>query len=219
MKRLILLSLIISACSSNHYKVRQVDNAITVYGNIDDEKIGVDNDRQVIIQKERTAEAELKIQDIENSDNERRLELLYQELFQCRKDVADTRLGGNGKPVEIPEVDNMKSASEVKEQIGLTSTDELKVVKREFYLDRLKAARQYAATLKEMSKTLSKFNSVCQQEMATARVKAGLASTRYEAKGRFNNGVWIQERKKEVTLDDAFEIKNTIPVTTTEEKE
>ncbi len=48
----------------------------------------------------------------------------------------------------------------------------------------------------------------CNRKLRAARVKAGLRLSDYKAKGRYrSDGTWVEERKAERTLDDAFEIR------------
>ncbi len=198
----------ICACSSK-YVAKDVESKMDVRGNVDGAEIGLDGKKQIIIQKQATIEAELKQQQFRNYELERKLTASRDELNQCRTELADSRLGGSGKVTEIPDVDQMKTAGDVKEETGITENGELKVVKREFYADRLASERRYEQTMSDMLRTVTKFNQTCQREMGFARVKAGLPSERYQPIGHFApDGKWALERKGEKTLDDAFEIRD-----------
>lgn len=194
-------------CSGNKNVVKDVDDKMEVYGQNDGAQIGLDTKKQIIIQKETSAEAELKVQQLNNYDTERRLFDRRAELLQCRQEIADPRLQGNGEVREIPEVDNMKGLPEVREEIGMTSQG-LNVVKREMFLERLDVERRYEKTMLEMISTLKRFSGACQNELRAARVKAGLPATRYSGTGHFDGqGNWVVERHAELTLDDAFHIR------------
>ena len=126
--------------------------------------------------------------------------------------MADPRLGGNGQVAEIPDVDQMKRTEDLKEQIGITENGQLKVVKREFYQDRLQVERQYEQTMQDMFRMVNKYNQTCQREMGFARVKNGLPAERYQPVGHFDSdGKWVLERKGEQSLDDAFQIRDRLP--------
>lgn len=206
MRYVISLSILLFlfGCSTNPNVVKNVDNSMEVFGSIGERKIGLDDKRQIIIQKETSAESELKVQELENYETERKLNLTYEELSQCRQEVSDPRLNGDGKMKSIPEIDDMRTIPEVKEEIGLTKTHELRVVKREFYLERLKLERQYQNTMVNMNKTISRFNRECQAELKFARAKVGLPANRREARGHFEGGDWVREVAAEKTLDDSF---------------
>ena len=57
-----------------------------------------------------------------------------------------------------------------------------------------------------MVKVVKKNSVKCDRTMAAVRVKHGLPAKRYKGEGHFDdNGKWIQTKKHERTLDDAFE--------------
>ena len=128
-------------------------------------------------------------------------------LKWCRKDLADPRLGGSGEITQLPEIDDMKTPTEVKEDFGIEG-DALKIVKRESYLKRLKSERKLEKTLREMAKTIKKSRENCEMRMAGARVKAGLPAQRFEGNvtispdGKVEKIIYAQEK----SLDDAFRI-------------
>jgi len=137
MKKLLLISftLAFSSCSSSKYKVKNVDTKMDVKGTIQGSKIGLDEQKQAIIQTETTTEVELQKQQWANYDLEKQLSNSHEQLTRCRTDLADPRLGGSGQVVEIPEIDNMKKPANIKEEIGLDEQGNLKVVKKEYYLN------------------------------------------------------------------------------------
>ena len=201
-----------SSCTTTEGTVEEMDNEIKTSGQIMDSKIGVNDDNQAIIQTETAADDELRIQQWNNNKKEDEVESEFLALKQCREDRADPRLGGSGDVRPIPAVDNLKMPSEIKEQIGIDSKDgQLKVVKKELYVKRLKQERRYEVTLNKMLKTLVQYKESCERKMRQARVKAGLPGQRYKAEGYYTaDGTWVQTRKGENTLDDAFEIKAKI---------
>ena len=70
-------------------------------------EIGVDKDGDAVIQSKKSAKDELSKQEWVNSRLSDDLENEHHSLKTCRNDLADPRLGGNGRPREIPEIDNM----------------------------------------------------------------------------------------------------------------
>ncbi len=204
MKYLIMLVLLVG-CAGKEYKT--VDTQMTVYGHIDGEKIGI-VDHAIVVQKETSTEAELKIQEFQNYEAARKLDAVYEKLVQCRREIADPRLNGNGIVKQIPDIDDMHGSAEIKEQIGLNDRNELMVVKRSSYLERLTLERRYGDTMKAMTKTITGFNKECENELRVVRVHSGLPAERYAGQGHFDGaGNWITTRPREVTLDDAFILK------------
>ena len=209
MKKLFLGILFLTfACTTNPHKVREVDSDIDVKGKVGQSSIGLNKDGEVIVQEDSSAEDELRQVQWTNNKLEDDLKHQVFELKNCRKDLADERLGGDGSVTSIPEVDNLSSPQEMREQFGVGSKGDLKFVKREYYLDRLKRERDYTNKLKNSVKIVAKNRETCEARMASARVRHGLPSKRYKAQGYFTGkGAWVETRKAENSLDDAFQIK------------
>lgn len=202
---LILLFSMSNGCTSD-YEVKEVDTKLEVKDSIDGSKVGINENDEVVVQTETDASDELRTQKWVNSRLEDDLNHDYAELEQCREDLADPRLGGTGSVTDIPEIDNLKGMSEVKEEFGLTEDGSLKVVKKEYFLDLLKKERKYEKTLRSMTKVIKKHKESCQRRMGAERTKAGLPAKRYQASGYFtDDGTWIGTDKAENNLDDAFE--------------
>ena len=119
------------SCSSN--RVKKIDDKLdtnpkgtTQGGGV----IGI-KDGQVVIQEEASADDELRVQQWKNWDLEVKINEEKHWLHRCQQDVADPRLGGNGKIIESPEISGLQSPSTIKEQIGISDDGDIKFVKRE----------------------------------------------------------------------------------------
>ena len=197
------------SCTSNEHEVKNIDTTLESTQKTEDGQIGIDKEGDAVMQSKKTAQEELRQQEWVNSRLEDDLENDHHALKTCRNDQADPRLGGNGRPRDIPEIDDMKETSDVKEQFGLDEKGKMQVVKREYYLDRLKRERKYEKSLRKMIKIVKKNREECQMILGQSRVKSGLPSKKYLAKGYYDDkGKWVETRKAENTLDDAFDIMN-----------
>lgn len=196
-------------CSSKKdYKVKDVDTELNQQGNVGNNKVGINDKGEAVLQEEKEATVELQEILWSNADFERKLTTKQDDLKRCREDLADPRLKGNGKITEIPEVDQMKYPGQVREELGLTKKGELKIVKKEYLLDRLEREKRYNDTLKQLNKMVDKYTSSCDAEMKQARTSVGLPSERYRAQGHVDNsGRFIVTREAERNLDDAFRIR------------
>ncbi len=200
----------LAGCTHNPHEVKSIDTSLEKTQQTEDGSIGVDKDGDAVIQSKKSAKDELSKQEWVNSRLSDDLENEHHSLKTCRNDLADPRLGGNGRPREIPEIDNMKETAEVREKFGLAEDGSLKVIKREYFLDRLKRERKYEKSLRTMIKMVKKHTEECKMVLGQSRVKAGLPSNKYMAKGHYDSkGRWIETRKAEKSLDDAFEIMNS----------
>ena len=198
----------VAGCSSNPNKAREIDNKIDAKGAVGGSTVGVDGNKEVVVQTETAADVELRELNWKIYDAERKIVSEREQLTRCRTELADPRLGGTGEMTEIPEIDEMKTPNAIKEEIGLTESGELKVVKKEMFGEKLAAQRKYMGALESATKTIAKFKGTCEREMGYARVKHGLPAQRYAAKGHHSGGTWVQQRAPERNLDDAFRIQS-----------
>jgi hypothetical protein len=199
-----------AACSSNPLnKAKDLkEEPLEKKGEYKGATIGVTEDRDVVIRKESTAEDELRKLAAEAYELELQLTSDHDLLTRCREELADPRLGGNGKVVEIPEIEKLRPIGEVKEEFGITSEGKLSFVRKELFGDHVSGERKYIAALKDQIKHTSKHRKNCEREMRPARVKAGLPAERFSGKGHYKNGKYIQTRRSEQNLDDAFAIQS-----------
>ncbi|MFK7824127.1 MAG: hypothetical protein AB8G05_08220 [Oligoflexales bacterium] len=194
------------ACTTSE-KVEEIDTSLDKKGSVGNSHLGLNDDGVAILQTETTASDELRSQIWLNNDLETAVNHEYYMLKWCRKDLADPRLGGSGEISQLPEIDDMKTPGQVKEDFGIEG-DALKIVKRESYLKRLKSERKLEKTLRQMIKTVKKSRENCEMRMAGARVKAGLPAARFEGnvsispEGKVEKVIYAQEK----SLDDAFRI-------------
>jgi hypothetical protein len=202
-----IATMIFSTACTNDNEVKNLeDSPLEAKGKSGTGVVGVNKDREVVIREEKSATDALTIQQMSNSKMSEEVERELQLLKWCRRDMADPRLSGNGKIQPIPAIDEMKPIAEVREQIGLDKSGDLKVVREEYFNERLKSERKFEESLKNMLKTSRDHREDCEQRMGEARMKVGLPPERYQGQGYFSNGVWVEKQKAERTLSDAFEI-------------
>ena len=199
-----------TACVTSEHKARNLDDiSLQAKGTVNNQTLGIDSKNEVVLQEENQAADELRIQQTVNLQLQGELDREAFELKRCRTDMSDPRLGGNGMIPPIQEVDNMRSTEEVREQIGLTDSGELKVVKKSYFLDQLKNERKYTASIRSMKRIITRHKEECEYAMGIARRKAGLPSQRYQGEGYYANGVFVPNKPHENSLDDAFKIQAT----------
>lgn len=202
------LFLLTAACATNPNKVHEIDTKLNVKGNVGDSKLGVNENNEAIIQQERQAQDELMIQESVNMRLQDEANHEEGELKECLKYLADKRLGGSGTLPEVPDVSSLKKDDETEEDFGTAEDGSLKVVKKTGFVDRLRNARSYEKSLRAMTKLLKKQGEECQMKLEVARNKAGLPGKKTQAEGYFNsNGKWVETKRGENSLDDAFEIQ------------
>ncbi len=201
-----LIALFVQGCSTGK-EVKKIDTTIDAKGQNQEGVIGL-KDGVAVIQKNVSAEDELRQQQWKNYEEERTLANEHYWLKRCREELSDPRLGGNGVVTELPEIDNMKKPDDVKEAFGLDESGQLKFVKEQDFRDKIQNERAYGDNLKSMTKTVKKYKETCEREMRTARVKAGLPMNRFEGKFKYDSkGRIIQTvHENENSLDDAFRI-------------
>jgi hypothetical protein len=203
---LIVIAVFLNGCATG-YKVEKIDASITPKGQIGSKTLGLNGNNELILQEEQTAADELRIQEAVNMHLLMGYEQDAFDLKRCRTEVSDPRLGGSGVIPPIDEIDSMKTPETVKEEIGLTSDGEVKIVRKSYFTDKLKLERSYERSLRKMISVVSRHKEECEYKMAIARRAAGLPSSRFQGEGYFTNGgVFVQTNQNENSLDDAFEI-------------
>jgi len=209
MKKLIMvIGMVLTSCATSEHRVKEIEKSEfkPLGRTTDDGRIGLNEKKEVIIQKETTGADELRIQEAVNMHFQSKVESELYSLKTCRKDLADPRLGGRGEISPVQDIDDMKSVDEVREEMGLKD-GELVVVKEQYFEQKMKNARSYFATLQKMLKLTERHKEECEAKMAVARREAGLPGQRIRGEGYFmTGGVWVQTKRNETSLDDAFEI-------------
>ena len=206
----ILLMLALSTVSCAHkYEAKELENQeFETKGSASNGKIGLNEKKQIVIKEETSAEDELRVQEMVNLRFQDRLQSDLHMLKLCLRDLADPRLGGNGKARKVPAVDDMRTIPEVREELGLDEDGNLKIVREQYFEEKLKSERKYEKTLKKMMAVAEEHREECEAEMTQARLKAGLPGDRIMGEGHFTqNGTWVELRKAENNLNDAFELQ------------
>lgn len=210
MKNVILVAMIMaSGCATVPYKAQEVNREeFTSKGHaVGDGVMGMNKKKQIIVKQVINAADEYRIQELANYSIQSKLDNELFTLKMCRKDMADTRLGGSGKVVPVPAIDSMRSFTEVREELGLDKSGELVVVRESYFEEMLKSARTYYTTMTKMLAVAEAHREECEDAMAIARRNAGLPSKRIRGGGYFTSGgVFVTNSRNENSLDDAFEI-------------
>lgn len=193
-------------CSSS--QIKTLDTELEVKGQTQEGTLGI-KDKVAIIQKETSADDELRFQQWQNNAAENDLNDEYFNLKRCRDELSDSRLGGNGQVTELPEIDKMKTPDEIKEEFGLTEKGTLSFVRKQDFLKKLDQERAYGKSLALMKVTVRHNREVCERAMGQARVKAGLPATRFQGRASItpDGNIGKVFQRNENTLDDAFSIK------------
>ncbi len=191
-------------------EVKDIDTSLEVKGTTEGGHIGVDKDGVAVVQENADASDALRRQKFVNANLEEKLATDYNLLKKCREDLADSRLGGAGEVSDLPGISDLKSVAAVRESFGRDKDGQLKVLKRTDFSEMLQSEKTYEQKMRDTSKQVIKYQEDCRRRLRSARVGAGLPAESYKAKGYYKpNGGWVEERKAERTLDDAFEIRDS----------
>lgn len=202
---LIAFALITSSCASKQLK--PVEENLDIKAQVGDKEIGLNESEEAIVQESVPVEDELRKLTWINYETERKLKTERENLISCRTELADPRLSGNQKMDPIPELEISEDLSKVQQKLGITQSGRIKVIRKEFLVDRLEKETQYKNSLDSLLKVIAQHGMDCSRELGYVRVKHGLPSTRYPAEGYFGSkGNFIVTRPAENNLDDAFRI-------------
>jgi hypothetical protein len=194
-----ILSVIAASCASP-YKANDLSDNMKISelkGNTSQGVVGLNEKKEIVVQEEISADTELQVQ---RNVNLHWLETLEHEAYfvkWCRRDLADPRLGGYGELPADPEIDNIRTPEQVREEMGLDDDGNLKIVKQSYFADKLKKERAYGEAMQKMITLFKRHRDECEWKMGQARAKAGLPSTRY-IEERLENGLDTAFSKKGV---------------------
>jgi len=195
-------------CTGSKHEMKEIETTIDQKGEVDGTKLGLNKDGEAVLKAEQSAADELRIQQLANSRLRDYMDRDYFELKRCNRDLSDPRLGGKGELTEMPDLSNLQSPADEIEEIGKTESGDLKVVRTQFYLDRLTAERKYEQSIRKTHKVVKAQLEQCNYTLGVARNKMGLPSERYTAQGYFTaDGTWVETQKGEQSLNDALEIQ------------
>jgi hypothetical protein len=197
--------IIIAACSSSRPQMVR-DHLDDVKGKMGDKEIGYTGESEKpVIQESVAVEDELREMTWKNYEAERKLHAEHDDLIDCRTTLADPRLGGKKKLAPVPDLELAEDMGKIKEKIGLTQSNRLKIERTQSLEEKIELQRRYNESLTRLMGTVAKYNADCQRDLGYARVGAGLSSAPEKAKGHYDaDGHFIVEKKAEENLDDAF---------------
>ena len=171
MKRIVLLiSFLLSACTTPH-KVENIDTKLDKESTLRESEIGINDKKQAVIQTIVAPEVELDRQIWTNNDLEQKVGNEHSQLKTCRNDLSDPRLGGDGKLVPLPDVDDMVQAEMTEQKVGLDEKGKLKVVKKEIYVERLEREQKKSVVLSSLLRTIRHQREDCEHDLSLARAK------------------------------------------------
>jgi len=174
-KLLVFISTSLVGCATTQYEVKKLENQkFEIKGGTADGKIGINEKNQVVIKKERSADYELRVQELANTHLQDRAVRGMHMLKLCRSDLADPRLGGTGEISPISAVDDLHSLPAIREEMGLDKDGNLNIVSEEFFEERLQAERKYGKALDGIIKVTEKHTLSCENDLRKARLRAGL---------------------------------------------
>ena len=165
--------MLMGGCTTR-YEAQEIDTALEVKGQTHDKKLGLNDDRQIILQKEERADRELDTQQMVNIRLQDELGNYLAELQYCRETLANPEFGGSGDVKDLPAIDNMRDPVEVRESIGITDEGDLKVVKKEFFAERLKAEREFDKALRKMTRLAKSHLRSCNRKARYRLKRLGL---------------------------------------------
>lgn len=212
MKHIILVmigTMFIFSCASK--KLKPAEEQIDVKANLGMKEIGLNDDEEAVIQEAVPVEDELRALTWNTYELERKLKAEREDLIRCRTDLADPRLSGNKQLETIPELEISEDLSKVQQKLGITASGRIKVIRKEYLVDRIEKETQYKASLEKLLEVISQHQRSCERELGYVRVQHGLPSNRYRALGYYGpEGNFIVTREAEKNLDDAFRLRSEI---------
>ncbi|MCM2282084.1 MAG: hypothetical protein NDI61_09585 [Bdellovibrionaceae bacterium] len=182
---LLALSSVMAACSSNPHKAEKIETKMeqseTVTG---DEKVGINTDGNMIVQKKVAMNEELRRLQYEVYELEDRVygnrkygsKGLYGTLKGCRENLARKDNGGDGKLMWTEPMDRVTD-KEDEFKIGIDEQNKLVGVSEEFLNDRIVRFRNYKMILMKRQDEYEDKLSICKTELASRKFDADKTKT------------------------------------------
>lgn len=202
------LLLISVGCASK--QIKPIEEKLDIKAQVGTKEIGINESEEAIVQESTPVEDELRKITWQNYETERKLKSEREDLIRCRTELADPRLGGNKQMDAIPELEISEDLSKVQQKLGITPSGRIKVIRREYLVDKIEKEGRYRDSLDSLLGILNQHKNNCERELGYIRVQHGLPAQRYPAEGYFGpEGNFIVTRASEKNLDDAFKILAT----------
>jgi len=176
MKTLICLFVMLTGCVSNPNKVKYVDTNMERKGQADGQMIGINDKQEIIVQNETHADVELQRMEDEILTLNDQIAGLVRRNYMCRKDLADSRLGGSGELPSERDFNVEATLEKYQEEVGLDDNQNLKIVKKSYYLEKRAASKRLVEKLTALKKSLTRQCEACTWEMSEAWRRVGLPS-------------------------------------------
>jgi len=184
MKNLILilgLMGLIGGCSSHPHKAEKIDSKIEGKSEIGDEShVGVNKDGNMVVQKKVLMNEEVRrlqneVYELEDRvyGNRKYGSLgLYGVLRQCKLDLSDPKMGGDGKLRWTEPLERITDKEE-EWKVGLDEKEKLVGLSEEFLKDRIDRFRGYKKTYMQRQDEYEEKVQICKAELKAAQSKKG----------------------------------------------
>jgi hypothetical protein len=159
----LVASVLMVGCSSrSNNEMRAIDTQLDAKGSTGTHVVGVDRNGDATLQEERQLSSEIRT--MQHVNENLRLDL-RSEFFNLKDCLKRRAKAGDGKMPEISDFDDIETATNFKEEVGIVD-GQLKVVRKEGAVDRLKAERTQNDELRALLKSVKKHLERCEFETA-----------------------------------------------------
>lgn len=184
MKKLfLLLALVVSACSSNPHKAKEIDTKIDHSDHVTgDTAVGV-KDGNMVVQKKVMMNEEVRRLQNEVYELEDRVYGnrkfgsmgLYGVLRDCKSQISDPKNGGDGKLAWTEPMDRVTD-KEDEFKIGLDEKGKLSGVSEEFLKDRIARFKEYKNVLNKRQDEYEEKVAICKSDLKSRKASAEKSS-------------------------------------------
>lgn len=180
---LLLLALVISACSSNPHKAKEIDTKIENSDQVTgDTAVGVKDGNMVVqtkvLMNEEVRRLQNEVYEMEDRvyGNRKYGSLgLYGVLRDCKTQMADPKNGGDGKLAWTEPIDRVTD-KEDEFKIGLDEKGKLAGVSEEFLKDRIARFKEYKKVLNKRQDEYEEKVAICKADLKSRKASAEKAS-------------------------------------------
>ena len=159
-------------CSSNANKPKEISTTLEASSYTPVGSVGLNKDGEAIVQQERSASVELDTLQHVNENLHMDLNSEIFDLKRCRKELNRSTNGGDGQYPVVTDMKKLQAVEKSREEFGIEK-GQIKLVKKEMLVEKIKAQREYQSELNELIAVVKDQRDKCDFKLANSAKASG----------------------------------------------
>lgn len=158
---------VIVGCASNPNKPKEISTSLESSAYTPVGSVGLNKEGEAIVQEERSASVELAALQHVNENLHMDLNSEIFDLKRCRKALNRSTNGGDGEFPILTDMKKLQAVEKAHEEFGIEK-GQLKIVKKEMLVEKIKAQRVYQSELNDLLGVVKEQREKCDFKLANA---------------------------------------------------